>query len=100
MDLEGGRVGSEESFALGDEFVEGVAGLHESPLALKSQIINVLDQQNLSETASERHRLHLIETSGGSKEQVTASLLSHEELGSGVCQHFSIKYNNNQWLVI
>ena len=99
MDLEGCGVGSEESFALRNKFVEGVAGLYEGPLTFESQIFNILNQQYLSETACEIHSLHLIESRGLSEKHLT--LLPHEELRCGARQHFQLYIiNNNQWLLI
>jgi hypothetical protein len=99
LDLKGGGVSCEKSFTLGDKFVEGEAGLYEGPLPFETQIFNILNQQYLSETASEIHSLHLIESSRLSEKHLT--LLPHEELCCGVRQHFQLYIiNNNQWLLI
>lgn len=53
LDLKSSGISCEESFTFGDKFVESVAWLDEGPLTLESQIFNILDEQYLSETASE-----------------------------------------------
>ena len=53
MDLKSGRVGRKEGFTFGDKFVEGVARLHEDPLALESEVVHVLGEQNFAEAARE-----------------------------------------------
>jgi hypothetical protein len=49
----GGGVRSENCTALRHKLVEGVARLHEDPLALESEVVHVLGEQNFAEAARE-----------------------------------------------